>query len=179
MKPTLLKLYKAQELDSSWLPYLMNRYQTFNLPTEFVVREPGFFTPKQSRIYATDLFVTSLPGREVVFNRDELLKYVKKLEKTLWDVGEELFMVEHYSDRGDDGHTDMELIGYIFVRKSGIELVDHYGRKQFAYVQAFEQRIMAAVAAEIEKPWTCEICGKGADAEGFAQCDGHYGEGFQ
>jgi hypothetical protein len=179
MKPTLLTPYKANDLDKSWLPFLMNRYQTYNLPTEVVVREPGFFTPKQGRIYRTNLWATNLPGRELVLERSELLKYAKKLDKNLHDVGEEVFMVEQYSDRGDDGHTDMELTSYVFVRQSGLELVERYGRKEFAYVEVLWQREcavrMAAAVAENEKPWTCEICGHGAEV-----CDGlHLGEGFQ
>ena len=73
----------------------------------------------------------------------------------------------------------MQLTGYIFVRESGLKLVERYGRKEFAYIEVLWNRSISGAAAEAEKPWTCEICGKGADAEGFAQCDGHIGEGFQ
>jgi hypothetical protein len=179
MKPTLLQQYKAQELDASWLPFLMNRYQTYNLPTEFVMREPGFVVPTQARIYRTDLFVTSLPGREILLNRSDLAKYAQRIKKQefkgVWDVGEEVFMVEHYENYGDDGHTEMTLMGYYFVRESGLKLVDRYGQKVFAYTEELWQRSIKAAVVEAEKPWTCDLCGRGAE-----DCDGlHIGEGFQ
>src|SRR5271169_1847678 len=59
MRPKLYEQYKAQQFDPSWLPYLMYRYRTFNLPTEFVVHEPGFFVPIQGRIYNTDLWLVN------------------------------------------------------------------------------------------------------------------------
>ena len=141
-RPNIYEQYKAQYFDPSWLPYLMNHYRTFNLPTEFVAHEPGFFAPRQGRIYDTDLCI--------------------------WNLGEEIFMVEHYENWGDDGHTSMELQSYIFVPKAGLELVDVYGRKEFAYVKTLQEK------ATQPDPWKCDLCGHGAD-----ECDGHYGEGFQ
>ena len=179
MKPNLLQQYKAQQLDASWLSFLMNDYRTFNLPTEFVVREAMICTPMQGRIYRTDLFAAKLPGKTFVTTRNRLFAAAQKSgrnaiiseTKRRWsitDLGEEVFMVEHYEDHGDDGHTDMQLTGYIFVQQSDLELVDRFGRKEFKYIEVMHEREMAAF-----RNWKCEICGK-------SDCSGeHYGEGFQ
>ena len=63
-------------------------------------------------------------------------------------------MVEHYEDHGDDGHTDMQLTGYVFVPASGLELV--YGRKQFAYCKNFRRT-----------KWPCRFSEKGTPGMGL------------
>jgi len=180
MRPKLYEQYKAQAFDASWLPYLMNDYRTYNLPTEFVVREAMICTPQQGRIYRTDLFAAQLPGKMFVTTRDRLYDAAQKSGRnamisetnrrwSITDLGEEVFMVEHYEDHGDDGHTDMQLTGYIFVPASGLELVDVYGRKQFAYCKTLQEMEMNKW-----KTWKCDLCGKGQ-----FECEGHIGEGFQ
>jgi hypothetical protein len=177
-QPNIYEQYKAQYFDPSWLPYLMNHYRTFNLPTEFVAHEPGFFAPRQGRIYDTDLWLTNSKV-PFVTSRDRMHAVAIKHPKWgtfdehghgfgIWNLGEEIFMVEHYENWGDDGHTSMELQSYIFVPKAGLELVDVYGRKEFAYVKTLQEK------ATQPDPWKCDLCGHWAD-----ECDGHYGEGFQ
>jgi hypothetical protein len=178
MKPTLLRQYKPTDFDPSWLKFLINPYQTFNLSTEFVFSEPQICAPKQGRIYRTDLFAPNrqIRGRFLVADRSKIYDMHLRLHgrekfNGLHEVGEDVHMVEHYEDHGDDGHTDMRLTGYIFVRESDLKLVDHYGRKQFAYIEAlWQQQLMASATKE---PWKCDICG-------HSDCDSlHLGEGFQ
>lgn len=160
VKPELLKLYSAVEIDPSWLPFLMYRFQTFFLPTEFVMREPGFVTPTQGRIYSTDIFVSSLTGKETLYDRNTLYDYGRKARGKdfhgVWDIGEEVFMVEHYEDHGDDGHVEMQLRGYVFVRQSDLEKIDRFGRKEFKYIDILHERQMTAWRAaqdqEIDEP---------------------------
>jgi hypothetical protein len=192
MRPKLLQQYKAQQFDASWLPYLMNDYRTYNLSTEFVVREAMICTPMQGRIYRTDLWVVNKQKGQSPFvtTHERLHAAATKNPKWgtfdeqghgfgVWNFGEEVYMVEHYEDHGDDGHTDMQLTGYIFVPASGLELIDRYGRKQFAYIEILHDKQMAAFRAEISATplteWRCDLCGRGA-----ADCNGeHFGEGFQ
>jgi hypothetical protein len=119
-----------------------------------VVRDPGFYAPQQGRIYHTDLFVTKLQDRQLVVDRNKLydigLRTHGEKFRGVYDIGEELFMVEHYEDHGDDGHTEMALSGYIFVTAKGLELVEVYGRKQFAYVEELQAREMAKWRSNIE-----------------------------
>ena len=77
-------------------------------------------------------------------------------------MGEEVFMVEHYKEHGDDGHTDMQLTGYIFVRQSGLELIDRYGRKQFVYIETLQEIQMEKWHVEMaaKPPYVCDLCGK-------------------
>jgi hypothetical protein len=182
-RPNIYEQYKAQYFDPSWLPYLMNRYTTFNLATEFVAHEPGFFAPRQGRIYPTDLWALNKNLREgyspFIITRTEIHEVAVKHPKWgtfdehghgfgIWDLGEEIFMVEHYENYGDDGHTSMELMGYIFVPKSGLELVEIYGRKEFTYYKTLQEQ-----AEKQHQNWKCDLCGRG-------DCDtDHYGEGFQ
>jgi hypothetical protein len=132
----------------------MQRYRTYNLPTEYVVRDPGFYAPQQGRIYHTDLFVTKLQDRQLVVDRNKLYEIGVRVRGEqfhgVYDMGEELFMVEHYEDHGDDGHTEMALSGYIFVTAKDLELVEVYGRKQFAYVEELQAREMAKWRSNIE-----------------------------
>ena len=178
MRPNLYQQYKAQEFDASWLPYLMTHYRTFNLPTEFVAQEPGFFAPLQGRIYNTDLWWVNKVEGQVPFitTRNQwastmpVLGVVTALEpsSTRWNLGEDIFIVEHYENYGDDGHIQMKLIGYIFVPASGLELVDQFGRKEFSYVNTLQEQETARWAN-----WKCDICG-------HSDCSSdHCGEGFQ
>ena len=182
MRPNLYQQYKTPEFDASWLPYLMNDYRTFNLPTEFVAHEPGFFAPTQGRIYTTDLWWVNKQQGQAPFITTHNLLHSAAIKSPkwgtfdeqghgfgVWNLGEELFMVEHYENYGDDGHTEMTLMGYIFVPKSGLELVEIYGRKEFAYIKTLQEQQTAKWA-----DWKCDLCGHGAD-----KCEGHIGEGFQ
>jgi len=146
MKPKLYHIYKAHELNPAWTPFLMNRFRTYNLPTEMVIREAGFYAPLQGRIYNTELFSAKVGTRTILVERTILynigLRTRGKDFHGVWDMGEEVFMVEHFENRGDDGHTDMELAGYVFVPASGIQEAERFGRKELAYVETLHEILM-------------------------------------
>ena len=167
IRPDLYRQYKANEFDPSWLPYLMNYYRSFSLPTEMVISEAQFCVPQQGRIYTTDLYaVSSIPKRIFLTTSDRLYDAARKSGRAatireerhsfgISDLGEEVFMVEYYENNADDGHTDMKLMGYVFVPTSGLKIVEHFkGCKEFAYIRKMWNQENAAKNEEIEMPFS-------------------------
>ena len=132
-------IYK--ELDPSWFRYLLLDYQSYPLPTEVVIREPQFVVPQMGRIYRTGLMLEHLPGSREAVDTVVMVEHYPGSREAVDTV----VMVEHYCNRGDDGHTEMELEGYIFVPATEAKfIVDEYGRKVFAYEKVLRDQYSAS-----------------------------------
>ena len=139
MTPQLNHIYQIDEL-GDLLPILTGNYQTYPLPTEMVIYDAGFYAPQQGRIWRTDYRTAALPDRIIAAHRDELYKRLGS--DKMWKTGEEIFLVEHYENWGDDGHTEMQLRGYIFVTHTDMQFEEKYGHKQFVYVEKMYQAML-------------------------------------
>jgi hypothetical protein len=95
----LNKTYKIEEFSLEWLKILTYPFSITHVPTEFVINTPGFYSPIQSRIYVTNLYVHP-DGRVVDFAGTGHFPSV--------------FLCEVWENWACDGHTRMEIVGWRF-----------------------------------------------------------------
>ncbi|GAF68910.1 unnamed protein product, partial [marine sediment metagenome] len=93
--------------------YLTRTFSTHDVPTETVVRSPGFVVPTQSRAYATDLYAV----RGLVLDHSTLRQLPR------WRSGygyARIVLVEVWTDHGDDGHIAYCHVGWRFVPETAL-----------------------------------------------------------
>jgi len=78
----------------------------FPIPTEMVITESKICTPRQGRAYFTGLFF--LRGKIVDYTT---IKNEPDFKGSCYFPS--VYMIEAYEDWGDDGHTDMSLMGFV------------------------------------------------------------------
>ena len=117
------KFVPLHEFDAKWAMFFRREvrgYDTY-LPTELRVRRPELMQPGQGRIFETHLYL--FDGEVVDYNelrnRCEKRKPRQRFEGT--SAHESVVLVEVYSDHGDEGHINFELVGYRFVGTKALE----------------------------------------------------------
>lgn len=96
---------------------LLNRYQTYFLPTEMVVSEPRLAVPAEGRIYETDLYLV----RGVPLTYQELRSTPEWETQPGTSCQNQIYLYEYFTDWGDDGHVHYSLRGWIYVDKLRLE----------------------------------------------------------
>lgn len=89
-------------------------HSTFWLPTEVVIRKPQLVTPQSGRVFDTGLF-RGLNGE--IMTLEEIIAQYEAANLPWNGYGNKvcLLAIEYFYDRGDDGHTDCVLSGYMYV----------------------------------------------------------------
>lgn len=98
-------LFFGGNIPGKFLPALCNVHRTFYVPAETVVRAPGTAMPDVGRVYATHTF---LKDGEVVGYAEVCA--APGFRGTGHET--ELFLVEHFLDIGEDGHTRYAIQGH-------------------------------------------------------------------
>jgi hypothetical protein len=105
----LYKLYKEPPVS-----LIQRHFTQFVLPTEVVLTEMKISIPLFARAYEVDLHNP--------FDTDEVMPYERLRARQgvkEWNgsasVASPIRVLEYFSNWGDDGHTDFELVGWVLV----------------------------------------------------------------
>lgn len=78
----------------------------FYVPTEIVIDKPGIYAPKAGRKWKT-AYAKYFHCGQCAFMEVRLGKAKSSYDRNVW-------LTEVYQNEGDDGHTNMVLVGYAF-----------------------------------------------------------------
>lgn len=109
------------EFDPAWAMFFsceLRHYDTF-LPTEIVVRAPELVQPRRGRIFSTEMYLYGDKPVDSNWLSDHCSRLGERFDGTA--SYEAVVLVEVYSNHGDDGHTNYELVGYRFVGEKALE----------------------------------------------------------
>ena len=99
-----------EEIPQTWMKYLRNPFIQIAMPTEVVFKEPRIVVPKYARCYETDLYIYKLG---LVLPYEELRK---KEDFTGTAHHPSVRLCELWHDCGADGHMEMYIKGWCFIR---------------------------------------------------------------
>ena len=102
--------------DLGELPFFCH-YYIYNIPYEYVVRNPKLCLPLQGRYWELSKVLT--PDREKIVdwrNGPYYESISQCMENDIW-----LYLVEIFEDWGDDGHTEYQLMGYAIMTNSQLK----------------------------------------------------------
>ncbi len=106
--------FRGGDIPRALLPALLRIHQTFHVPTEAVVREPEQIAPAVGRTYATNFF---LKDRRIV----QYAQLCRRKDFVGTMCEKELFLVELFADRGEDGHVAYEIEGHALMTQTQID----------------------------------------------------------
>ena len=96
------KLYSLADFRSEWALHFRGAPKQYNLPTEALVCQPQMMLPDQARAYYTGYFACA--GRVLTYDQAQQLPDFPT--PAFYKQHEWLWLVEVYSDWGDDGHIN-------------------------------------------------------------------------
>jgi hypothetical protein len=114
----LYELYQEPPIN-----FLRVRFEQIVLPTEIVLRNLTPPLPRLARVYETKFWIErKAEGSPVRLIADaDIRRLIRHDDKTWWETKEnyeQVKLLEYYENSGDDGHMDMEMRGWVFVRES-------------------------------------------------------------
>lgn len=97
---------------------ILRPFQQLPLPTEVVIREVGIQTPEFARAYYSDLYAlkSSCEKGSSLFTYDQVRNHYEKVLGEKFPGTSSLarvVLLEWWDDRGDDGHTDYYMYGWV------------------------------------------------------------------
>ena len=111
-KPVLYQFYPIP-------PIPLSKFIQFILPTEFVVKDCRIpLIPDMGRAYYSNLYIPK--GTSEIVTYEEVVERSPKPFRGTYATAESAFLLEWYSDHGDDGHVFYSLEGFVFVRYSDL-----------------------------------------------------------
>lgn len=114
------KVFAPEEMRPAWLRLLRCAAQQHPLPTQMVVRQPGFFVPSMAREYRTDLYAVRGPrGQSLMLSWNEAMASAMRVHGTdAYDVWrskcKQVVLLEVWENVGEDGHIEQGLVGFVF-----------------------------------------------------------------
>jgi len=109
-----MKLLKFMPKEGFKYSHLMFDAYEMYLPSEFVIEEPCVVAPAIARAYRTDFYV--LDGEIVSC---DVLQKISGFRGTI--QYKNVYLLELWSNQGDDGHVDYCFEGYAFVTSDYIK----------------------------------------------------------
>lgn len=104
--------------NDKYVQYLLSDLtpEQFPIETEVVIKEPRFCVPRMARRYHLDMYI--VPGHLDTFDYKELATLIGPDFKGTAHY-QHIVLEEVWEDRGDDGHVEPYLYGYMFKINGG------------------------------------------------------------